>query len=100
MDKVHNYNLTIIWTGNKGTGTSDYRAYERSHIIQAENKADIAGSSDPAFRGDKIEIDFISCCRSFPHNIEFPGMRKNGFEGEPKLFLQQLFTKKIRDDLR
>lgn len=55
MDKVHNYNLTIKWTGNNGTGTSDYRAYERSHIIQTENKVDIAGSSDPAFRGDKTK---------------------------------------------
>ncbi|HEY4197985.1 MAG TPA: OsmC family protein [Mucilaginibacter sp.] len=53
MGREHNYNLTIKWTGNKGTGTNDYRAYERSHIIQAENKVDIAGSSDPAFRGDK-----------------------------------------------
>jgi len=55
MNGVHNYNLTTKWTGNKGTGTSDYRAYERSHIIQIENKVDIAGSSDPAFRGDKTK---------------------------------------------
>ena len=55
MNGVHNYNLTIKWTGNKGTGTSDYRAYERSHIIQIENKVDIAGSSDPSFRGDKTK---------------------------------------------
>ncbi|MDB5145851.1 MAG: OsmC family peroxiredoxin [Mucilaginibacter sp.] len=55
MDKSHNYNLRVKWTGNKGTGTSDYRAYERSHIIQIENKVDIAGSSDPAFRGDKTK---------------------------------------------
>jgi organic hydroperoxide reductase OsmC/OhrA len=55
MDRSHNYNLTVKWTGNKGTGTSDYRAYERSHIIEAENKVDIAGSSDPAFRGDKTK---------------------------------------------
>src|ERR1700761_569668 len=55
MNGVHNYNLTIKWTGNKGTGTSDYRTYERSHIIQIENKVDIAGSSDPAFRGDKTK---------------------------------------------
>ena len=55
MNGVHNYNLTTKWTGNKGTGTSDYRAYERNHIIQTENKVDIAGSSDPAFRGDKTK---------------------------------------------
>lgn len=53
MNSTHVYNLTIEWTGNTGTGTKDYRAYERSHIIQAESKPEIKASSDPAFRGDK-----------------------------------------------
>lgn len=57
MDKSHNYNLTIKWIGNTGTGTSNYRAFERSHIIEAENKADIAASSDPSFRGDKTRYN-------------------------------------------
>lgn len=55
MAKQHNYNLTIQWTGNNGTGTSDYKAYERSHSILVSNKAEIAASSDPAFRGDKTK---------------------------------------------
>jgi organic hydroperoxide reductase OsmC/OhrA len=50
--KQHNYALTITWTGNKGEGTTDYRAYERSHTIHIDGKADIAGSSDAPFRGD------------------------------------------------
>lgn len=53
MNAQHNYKLSVIWTGNKGTGTSNYRAFERSHTIIAENKPAIPGSSDPAFRGDK-----------------------------------------------
>ena len=57
MHKSHNYSLTVKWTGNRGTGTSDYRAYDRNHIIQSESKADIAGSSDPAFRGDKTRYN-------------------------------------------
>jgi organic hydroperoxide reductase OsmC/OhrA len=48
----HHYSVDIKWTGNKGTGTSEYRAYERSHTIVAGNKIEIPGSSDPAFRGD------------------------------------------------
>jgi organic hydroperoxide reductase OsmC/OhrA len=52
MDGIHHYELTVKWTGNKGTGTSDYRAYERSHTVLVPNKADILCSSDPAFRGD------------------------------------------------
>ena len=55
MSKGHHYNLTIKWTGNRGEGTANYRAYERSHIILSENKADIVGSSDPVFRGDKTK---------------------------------------------
>lgn len=48
----HEYDVTVQWCGNRGTGTSGYRDYGREHLIQATGKADIAGSSDPAFRGD------------------------------------------------
>jgi organic hydroperoxide reductase OsmC/OhrA len=48
----HNYNVTLKWTGNTGNGTKTYTGYERSHTIQGHNKPEIAGSSDPAFRGD------------------------------------------------
>lgn len=52
MKGKHTYALTVKWTGNKGQGTNGYRNYERSHTILVENKVDISGSSDPAFRGD------------------------------------------------
>jgi organic hydroperoxide reductase OsmC/OhrA len=48
----HRYEVTVEWTGNRGSGTSDYRAYGREHTISAAGKAPIAGSSDTAFRGD------------------------------------------------
>lgn len=48
----HHYSVNINWTGNNGTGTSSYQAYSRDHVISAENKIDIPGSSDPAFRGN------------------------------------------------
>ncbi len=53
MNGEHHYKATIRWTGNKGQGTANYRAYERDHIIAVENKPEIPGSSDPAFRGNK-----------------------------------------------
>jgi organic hydroperoxide reductase OsmC/OhrA len=53
MAKEHVYQLTITWTGNTGTGTSGYRAYERNHSVSATGKPEILASSDPAFRGDK-----------------------------------------------
>jgi organic hydroperoxide reductase OsmC/OhrA len=55
MSKEHYYQTTTRWTGNKGEGTVDYKAYERSHILSVLDKVDIAGSSDPAFRGDKTK---------------------------------------------
>jgi organic hydroperoxide reductase OsmC/OhrA len=57
MNKDHHYALSIEWTGNLGTGTSDYRAYTRDHLISAENKPNIPGSSDPHFRGDKTRYN-------------------------------------------
>jgi organic hydroperoxide reductase OsmC/OhrA len=56
--KAHHYQATIQWTGNEGSGTSDYKAYSRNHLIAAPNKStEILGSSDPAFRGDKARYN-------------------------------------------
>jgi len=55
MQRQHHYNATIKWSGNKGTGTDDYKNYERSYDIAIENKADILGSADPQFRGDNTK---------------------------------------------
>jgi organic hydroperoxide reductase OsmC/OhrA len=52
MDKSHYYRAAIVWTGNRGTGTSGYRAYDRGYEVRCPGKAPILGSSDPAFRGD------------------------------------------------
>lgn len=50
--KHHHYPVHMKWTGNTGTGTRDYRGYERAHEYSAHGKPVIPGSSDPAFRGD------------------------------------------------
>ena len=52
MNHAHSYRVNVEWTGNRGSGTNGYRNYGREHVIRIEGKADIAGSSDPAFRGD------------------------------------------------
>jgi organic hydroperoxide reductase OsmC/OhrA len=53
MARRHSYAVTVTWTGNTGSGTIGYRDFERSHDISASGKSTIAGSSDPAFRGDR-----------------------------------------------
>lgn len=55
MAKEHQYQATLTWAGNKGSGTMDYRSYDRSYIISIANKPDILGSSDSAFLGDKTK---------------------------------------------
>ncbi|HZG23538.1 MAG TPA: OsmC family protein [Chitinophagaceae bacterium] len=57
MKGQHQYKLTVTWTGNKGKGTSDYNSYDRSHVISAEHKTGIFGSSDPSFKGDKTKYN-------------------------------------------
>lgn len=52
LGKEHRYRVTVEWTGNRGSGTSSYRDYDRAYNIKAEGKPAIAGSSDPSFRGD------------------------------------------------
>jgi organic hydroperoxide reductase OsmC/OhrA len=51
-DKVHRYDTEVTWTGDLGTGTSTYRAYDRAHEISAAGPPPILGSADPGFRGD------------------------------------------------
>jgi organic hydroperoxide reductase OsmC/OhrA len=53
MSENHLYKTTVTWTGNKGSGTMDFRSYDRDYIVTVEGKADISGSSDSAFLGDK-----------------------------------------------
>lgn len=48
----HTYSIRLDWVGNAGSGTSSYSAYSRAHELSAPGKETIAGSSDPAFRGD------------------------------------------------
>lgn len=55
MEQAHQYSLQVKWTGNTGNGTSNYRAYERAHIVFIEGKPVLDCSSDAAFRGDKTK---------------------------------------------
>jgi organic hydroperoxide reductase OsmC/OhrA len=52
MNHQHRYRVDVEWTGNLGTGTDGYRNYSRDHVIRIAGKPELAGSSDPTFRGD------------------------------------------------
>lgn len=55
--KKHHYSTRLNWTGNSGSGTSDYKLYERSYQISIDGKPILEGSSDPEFRGDKSKYN-------------------------------------------
>ncbi|MEZ6242413.1 MAG: OsmC family protein [Phycisphaerales bacterium] len=49
---MHEYNVTIDWTGAAQAGTTDYKAYTRDYDVLIEGKPTIGGSSDPNYKGD------------------------------------------------
>jgi organic hydroperoxide reductase OsmC/OhrA len=55
--RAHRYEVTVVWTGNQGEGTSGYRAYARDHEVTADSRPAIPGSSDRAFRGNPERWD-------------------------------------------
>lgn len=52
MSRQHRYRTALVWVGNDGSGTATYRGYRRDHLITADGKPPLPGSSDPLFRGD------------------------------------------------
>ncbi len=67
--KQHEYSSTITWTGNAGTGTSAYRAYERTWDVITPGKPVIHCSNDPLLGGnpdlpnpEDLLISAVSAC--------------------------------------
>jgi len=52
MHFEHRYALSLEWTGDRGSGTSDHRSYGRDHVVRIAGKPDLLGSADRPFRGD------------------------------------------------
>lgn len=90
--RTHEYQLQIVWTGNNGTGTSDYTQYRRDHEISAKGKITLYGSADPAFRGDpgkynpeELFLSSISTCHMlwFLHLCSDAGIVVMSYEDNP-----------------
>lgn len=52
MELTHHFAVETEWIGNRGTGTSAYKAYGRQNVIRAAGKSHIDGSSARVFHGD------------------------------------------------
>jgi organic hydroperoxide reductase OsmC/OhrA len=52
MSKQHPYTSTIVWTGDRGQGTAEYRGYDRTWEVRTPGKPVIICSNDPLLGGD------------------------------------------------
>ena len=93
MDRLHSYEVTVEWTGDLGSGTSGYRAFSRDHVASVEGKASIAGSADPAVRGDpsrwtpeELLVVSLSQCHMlwYLHLCSAAGVRVVGYVDRPR----------------
>lgn len=91
MAPTHRYTTRLRWTGDRGSGTSDYKAYGRDHVIEVASKPPILGSSDPAFRGDpgrhnpeELVVAALSACHmlSYLHLCAEAGVVVRAYEDD------------------
>lgn len=52
MNGEHLYRVATTWTGDRGTGTTAYRDYDRAVTIEIDGKPTLEASADRPFRGD------------------------------------------------
>jgi organic hydroperoxide reductase OsmC/OhrA len=92
MTTQHRYRLSVVWTGNRGPGTTGYRDFDRAHEIRARGKPTIAGSADPAFRGaqdrwnpEELLIASLSECHMlwYLHLAAAAGVVVTAYRDEP-----------------
>lgn len=88
----HDYTSHIIWTGNRGAGTADYRAYDRTWNIDVPGKPVIACSNDPLLGGDPgkmnpedLLLSALSACHMlwYLHYASDAGIAVQAYEDSP-----------------
>ena len=92
MTKRHEYPCRIKWTGNRGTGTSAYRAYDRTWNMAMEGKPVVNCSNDPLLGGDPSKynpedmlITALSSCHMlwYLHLCSTAGVTVTAYEDFP-----------------
>ena len=90
--KQHDYGARVVWTGNRGRGTSGYRSYDRTWDMAAPGKAVLACSNDPLLGGDArkynpedLLLSSLSACHMlwYLHLAANEGIIVNGYSDEP-----------------
>jgi organic hydroperoxide reductase OsmC/OhrA len=88
----HNYTSRILWTGNRGAGTTGYRDYDRSWDIAVPGKPVIHCSNDPMLGGDPsrmnpedLLLSALSACHMlwYLHYASDAGIIVTAYEDQP-----------------
>lgn len=89
----HAYTARIAWTGNRGTGTSAYRAYDRTWQVETPGKPVVLCSNDPLLGGDSglhnpedMLLSALSACHMlwYLHLASVAGIVVTGYEDCPE----------------
>ena len=90
--KTADYIARIIWTGDRGQGTKQYRGYDRTWRIATDGKLPIECSNDPALGGDPSKpnpedllLSSLASCHMlwFLHLASNAGIVVRGYEDMP-----------------
>lgn len=101
MGALHRYETTTIWTGNRGSGTANPRAYDRSHATSSPGRPAIESSSDPAFSGDErrwnpelLLVAALSQCHmlSYLHRCSLAGVEVVDYRDEATAAMEETET--------
>jgi organic hydroperoxide reductase OsmC/OhrA len=92
LAREHDYTAALEWTGNRGEGTSHYRAYDRTWSITTPGKMQIPCSNDPLLGGDPgkhnpedLMLATLSACHMlwFLHLASNAGIIVTDYRDEP-----------------
>lgn len=92
MAQEHDYTARIVWTGNRGTGTAQYKGYDRTWNVETPGKPVISCSNDPLLGGnpdlhnpEDMLIAALAACHMlwFLHLASDAGIAVQAYEDDP-----------------
>lgn len=97
----HEYTSRVVWTGNRGQGTAQYRGYDRTWNVETPGKPVIPCSNDPLLGGDPtlhnpedMLISALSACHMlwYLHLASDAGIAVQAYQDDPLAIGESLPT--------
>ena len=92
MPRYHEFTSHVVWTGNRGSGTNGYRAYDGKWSIEVPGRPVIHCSNDPMLGGDPalpnpedLLLSALSACHMlwYLHLASDAGIAVMAYEDSP-----------------